>query len=164
MAKLLNNACLWWKKNEFHFFISLFSGIALGTGKCPCSGHCENPGPETQSFVAEKLHHLKTGLSTDVWGLQETPTPHTILQLTETPPPRIIQNVFFHDQSNLFMKKVTESSWKSPWISEGLKYRQLKNVGTPKQTKKKTRYLATKANVLCCHSCHVLQDWGCVYI
>ena len=28
MSKLVENACLWWKKLNFHFLISLFSGIA----------------------------------------------------------------------------------------------------------------------------------------
>ncbi len=29
MSKLVDNVCLWWKKLNFHFWNSLFSGIAL---------------------------------------------------------------------------------------------------------------------------------------
>ncbi len=35
MSKLANNACLWRKKLNFHFFISLFSGVAHGLVSWP---------------------------------------------------------------------------------------------------------------------------------
>ncbi len=48
MSKLVDNACLWWKKNWISFFfISLFSGIALdlGTDKSPSWKKVWSPSP-----------------------------------------------------------------------------------------------------------------------